>query len=261
MPIPTVLFDQLEARRLLSATLESGVLLVEGTSASDAIRVYRMPGPTDAPAYAVEIGPVNGKGPTFFWMFPASQVASVVVRAGGGNDVVDLATATFALPAVVGYGPVTVPARADGGLGDDAIYGGLARNFLFGSFGNDQINGGPGDDWIDGGWGDDHLDGGPGRDYVSGGFGNDSVYGGEGDDRLYGGPGNDHVGYNGVGPTVSEPGNDLLVGGTGEDWMVGGQGTDRIYGGPGRDHFSLEDAEPEKRDRTPDEPNDVPIFD
>jgi Ca2+-binding RTX toxin-like protein len=261
MPTATSHIDSLEARRLLSAALVNGVLVVEGTSASDDIRVYRMPGPTDAPAYAVEIGPVNGKGPTFFWTFPADQVASVVVRAGPGDDTVDLATATFALPALVGYGPVTVPDRVDGGLGNDTLYGGMSRSFLFGSFGSDQISGGGGNDWVDGGWGDDRLDGSAGGDYVSGGYGNDFVYGGEGDDRLFGGPGNDHVGYNGVGPTVSEPGNDLLVGGTGEDWMVGGQGTDRIYGGPGRDHFSLEDAEPEKLDRTPDEPNDVPIFD
>ena len=134
------------------------------------------------------------------------------------------------------------------------------------------VTGGAGDDLLgvapdvavpatlDGGAGNDTLRGGAAGDTLRGGDGDDFLYGGEGDDTLAGGAGNDHVGYNGVGPTVSEPGNDVLTGGDGDDWMVGGQGADRITGGPGTDHFTLEDTDAEKLDRTADEPDDVPVF-
>jgi uncharacterized delta-60 repeat protein len=95
---------------------------------------------------------------------------------------------------------------------------------------------------------------------VFGGAGDDTLYGGSGNDTLDGGPGNDHVGFNGPGPTVSEPGDDTVIGGDGEDWLVGGQGTDQVFGGSGSDHFFPGDTDLEKRDRTDDEPNDVPAF-
>ena len=256
--------ETLEPRRLLSATLTAGVLSVEGTAAADDIRVYFYRSEPGADAkYVVEVGPRFTKPPTRFWEFPAEDVRSVAVRAGAGDDVVDLAAATIPIPlgAFADIGPVRVPTRVDAGLGGDVVYGGASRDMIFGGFGDDDVFGGAGDDWLDGGWGNDDLSGGNGNDYVSGSLGNDNVYGDVGNDRLTGGPGNDHVGRNGVGPMASEPGNDLLIGGTGEDWMVGGEGKDLIFGGPGRDHFSLEDAESEKLDRTPDEPNDVPIFD
>jgi Ca2+-binding RTX toxin-like protein len=191
------------------------------------------------------------------WQFPLNEVRSVLVRAGGGDDVVDLAAATFALPAMVGFGPTTVPSRIDAGIGDDVVYGGASRDFIVDRFGNDRIDGGDGDDWIDGGWGDDVLHGGVGNDFVLGSFGNDTVGGDAGDDRLYGGPGNDFLGSLGFGPRPTEPGNDLLVGGSGKDRLVGGEGKDLLFGGSDRDHFSRADDETEMLDRTPDEPIDI----
>lgn len=242
----------------MSAVLTDGVLVVGDSPLSDDIRIYRQPGPTDAPVYTVEIGPLDGRRPTRMWMFPAHQVKSVLVRAGPGNDVVDLGAATFPLPRSIEFGPVSVPTRIDGGIGDDRMYGGTSRDLVSDRFGNDRVEGGDGDDWINGGWGNDFLSGGRGNDYVSGSYGNDYVHGDDGDDRLNGGPGNDHVGFNAVGPLNSEPGNDILFGGSGEDWMVGGSGRDRIFGGTGKDRWSLEDDDSEMRDRTPDEPKDVP---
>ena len=250
--------EMLEQRRLLSATLVNGLLVVTGSSRPDQILMFREPGLNDAPVYTVVIQDDTTR-PVYQASFPLGQVRAVAVRAGAGDDVVDLAVATFALPAVTGYGPVSVPSRIDGGLDDDVIHGGTSRDMVVDVFGDDRVFGHDGDDWLNGGRGDDFLSGGGGNDFVFGSAGNDTVHGDEGNDRLDGGAGNDHVGRNGVGPMVSEPGDDILFGGSGEDWMVGGSGRDRIFGGPGRDHFSLEDAESEKLDRTPDEPNDVPL--
>ena len=250
--------DRLEPRRFLDATLANGVLLVEGTGLSDDIVVYFYRADPGAEAfYNVEIGPVNGERPTRLWQFPAAEVKSVVVRAGAGDDVVDLSAPYAPGNILTEVGPVAVPARVDGGLGSDTITGGTARDFLYGSFGNDQINGGPGDDWIDGGWGNDVLHGNAGNDFVYGAAGNDVVGGDEGNDRLFGGSGDDFLGSLGFGPRPTEPGNDILVGGAGENRLVGGEGKDSLFGGTGRDHFSRADDESEMLDRTPDEPIDI----
>src|SRR2546428_6451809 len=186
--------DSLEPRRLLSASLTDGVLVVEGTPLSDAILIRQQPGPNDAPVYAVEIGPNDGsERPTQYWEFPADAVKSIVVRAGSGNDLVDLAIATYPVIALAGVRAVGVPTRINAGLGDDEVYGGTSRDFIAGSFGKDRINGGDGDDWIDRGGGAEVLHGGKGNDIIFGGPGDDVLGGDEGNDRLYGGSGNDFL--------------------------------------------------------------------
>ena len=245
--------ESLEARRLLSADVVNGTLMVVGTAGPDRIRVWEH---REAKGRSI-VGYIDalmlGRPPEVFG-FPAEGIYSVLVRAGGGDDDVDLSDS----PLDPISWPLSIPSRIDAGLGDDHVTGTRQKDFILGGFGNDTIRGNDGNDWIDGGWGNDFLNGDGDNDLVSGGRGNDTVYGGWGDDRLFGGPGNDHVGFNGVGPLPSEPGNDVLSGGSGEDWMVGGQGKDRIFGGTGRDHFSLEDDDSEMLDRTPDEPKDVP---
>ena len=257
---PRGLIDALEPRRLLSsATLSGDVLVVNDDPLTDAILIRRHAVP-DSPVYVVDIDPADGsKRPSRHWEFPLDKVHFIVVRGFGGNDVIDLAIATYSIDAEPGVGPVTVPPRIDAGLGDDQVYGGTARDIVAGSFGTDRIDGGDGDDWIDGGWGDDVLHGGRGNDFVYGNAGNDVVGGDEGNDRLYGGSGNDFLGTVRGGPAPLEPGDDLLVGGPGEDRLVGGEGKDRLYGGTGRDHFSRADDESEMIDRTPDEPIDIPL--
>jgi Ca2+-binding RTX toxin-like protein len=242
--------EALESRRMLSAVVDNGVLVVTGTGGADRIRVYEA---WESAQVVVSIRPIGSTDAGEIYRVPIAGVRSVLVRAGAGDDVVD----AYSSPLDPGSRPLTLPTRVDAGIGNDIVHGSRQRDYLYGGFGNDTIYGGNGDDWIDGGWGDDFLDGQNGNDVVSGNRGNDTVYGGWGDDRLSGGPGNDHVGFNGIGPLASEPGNDILSGGSGEDWMVGGSGTDRISGGTGRDHFALEDDDREILDRTGDEPKDL----
>ena len=80
------------------------------------------------------------------------------IRAGFGDDVVDMTSQMFAY---VGKG-VTIR----GGLGDDVLWSSTGENRLFGDAGNDR------------------LVGAGGRDILVGGIGNDSMHGGGGDDLF-----------------------------------------------------------------------------
>ena len=91
------------------------------------------------------------------------------IRAGAGNDVIDLTSQRFEH---VGNG-MTVR----GGDGDDVIWATSGDNWLFGDDGVDQIVGAGGNDVIVGGAGDDTLHGGGGDDIFAfgGAWGNDTV--------------------------------------------------------------------------------------
>lgn len=91
------------------------------------------------------------------------------IRAGDGNDIVDLTSQRFDY---IGGG-MTVR----GGLGDDVIWANNGDNALFGDAGDDRIVGAGGNDVIVGGSGDDSLHGGGGEDIFAfgGDWGHDSV--------------------------------------------------------------------------------------
>jgi Ca2+-binding RTX toxin-like protein len=99
------------------------------------------------------------------------------VRAGEGNDVVDMTSAKYAAE----LAGMTVR----GGAGDDVLWGAEGGNSLFGDAGNDRISGGAGDDVIAGGAGDDALNGGGGNDIFTFGenWGNDVVSQSEGEEN------------------------------------------------------------------------------
>ncbi|MBR0458326.1 MAG: hypothetical protein IJJ26_03740 [Victivallales bacterium] len=101
---------------------------------------------------------------------PQARVAMIdEIRAGAGDDVVDLTSQRFTY---VGDG-ITV----HGGLGDDVLWANHGENTLFGDAGNDRLAGASGDDVLVGGTGDDSLQGGGGNDlFTFGGvWGNDTV--------------------------------------------------------------------------------------
>ena len=78
------------------------------------------------------------------------------IRAGAGNDVVDMTSSRFDYWG----GGVTIY----GGEGDDVIWAISSDNILFGDAGEDSIIGGTGADCIIGGSGNDTLHGGGGED-------------------------------------------------------------------------------------------------
>ncbi|NER81209.1 MAG: hypothetical protein F6K42_16905, partial [Leptolyngbya sp. SIO1D8] len=108
--------------------------------------------------------------------------------------------------------------NANGGSGDDTLYGNSADNLLQGNGGNDTIHGYAGNDTLKGGDDDDYLNGDSNNDILYGNDGNDTLLGSSGNDILYGGNHNDTV--NGG------SGNDFIDGGWGLDSMDGGAGTD-----------------------------------
>ena len=96
-----------------------------------------------------------------------SQIGEI--RAGAGNDVVDLTSQQFLY---IGAG-VTVR----GGDGDDVIWANSGSNILFGDAGSDRIVGASGNDVIIGGAGNDTMHGGGGEDTFTfgGNWGVDTV--------------------------------------------------------------------------------------
>lgn len=246
--------ESLESRRLLAATLEGGVLVVMGRSFSEDILIREDFAQNGDRVIAVDIDAPKLDIPATHQEFPLDQVKTVLVRSGGGNDLVDLAIATYAVPAIAGIGPVRVGSRVDGGSGNDRVYGGWGPDLLLGNIGNDQVFGMVGNDRLDGGRGEDDLHGGNDNDVVWGGLDDDRLAGDFGNDILFGGYGDDWLGSVGVGPLPNEPGDDILAGGGGNDSVLGGAGNDHISGGAGRDTFFTDDSPSEWLDKQPDEP-------
>ena len=81
-----------------------------------------------------------------------SQIGEV--RAGAGNDVVDLTSTKFAANGMI----------LRGGDGDDVLWSGDGENLIFGDAGNDRLVGGAGNDVLCGGIGNDRMHGGGGSD-------------------------------------------------------------------------------------------------
>jgi Ca2+-binding RTX toxin-like protein len=137
--------EKLESRRLMSAsaTLDNGVLTIVGTDGDDQFMIW---GSNDT-VYVRHLitGTVEGR---VTWQrgggadFNGSQVQSIRIETGGGNDDVCIANKDE---------PFDIPMFIDGGAGHDVLAGGNAA---------DTIVGGGGDDWIAG----NSMNGGLGQD-------------------------------------------------------------------------------------------------
>ncbi|MGE4296767.1 MAG: cadherin domain-containing protein, partial [Desulfovibrionaceae bacterium] len=187
----------------------SGTDVLQGTDQADAIFLHdssSTPG-TDAPRL----------------------VGVEIIRAGGGDDVVDLSSSLLT------YGNVTIQGDAGNDViwsnqGADKLYGGTGDDQLSGGAGNDYLYGEAGNDTADGGEGTDRVYGGDGDDLVQGGAGTDYLYGGTGSDELQGGDGNDNLFFeaedtDGDGNSIS---NDVFDGGEGTDYLHLTSGDDAI---------------------------------
>ncbi len=124
----------LESRQLLSATLASGVLTVNGSGAADHIGLD----PRTTTSLRVEIGTNNQT-------FDLRQITRIVVNGLGGNDVIE----------VNARNPLTMGVEVHGGDGNDYLKGSDSADKLYGDAGNDFIEGKGGNDLIDGGAGYD----------------------------------------------------------------------------------------------------------
>jgi Ca2+-binding RTX toxin-like protein len=128
--------DALEPRRLLAATLDaSGLLAIDGTAGNDDVSV----------AVSAGVLTVSLNGQTD-GTFTSSQVSSIEVSGGAGNDSISLAG-------------VGIAATLSGGDGNDTLVGGSASDFLSGNDGNDAFFSNDGQA--------DVLDGGAGLDTAS----------------------------------------------------------------------------------------------
>src|SRR3954471_20224049 len=129
---PVAGMDALESRRLLSASLDTGLLSVDGTGGNDDISIALSGSNLNVT--------VNGQSQG---SFDVGQVQGVQVSGLEGTDSISLAG-------------VPVAATLSGGDGNDTLVGGAAADFLSGNDGNDTFfsNDGQGD-VLDGGDGND----------------------------------------------------------------------------------------------------------
>jgi Ca2+-binding RTX toxin-like protein len=165
--------------------LEDGVLMVEGTKASDAIVVRLQPGRTDV--VQVDLG--NGAAD---FNFARQDVAQIAVEAGGGDDVVriDETGGTFT---------DTIPTTIEGEGGADSLFGSVGPATLDGGAGDDSLFGGRGGETLVGGSGSDVVDGNQGADVALLGSGDDTFVWdpGDGSDSVEGQGGADTLRFNG----------------------------------------------------------------
>ena len=104
----------------------------------------------------------------------ARIVAVEAIRAGDGDDVVDLTSDRYACGNVL----------LAGGNGNDVLWASAGNDALEGGAGNDRLYGGTGSDLLAGGSGADLIDGARGTDLLIGGAGNDTIITGTGADLI-----------------------------------------------------------------------------
>lgn len=181
----------------------------------------------------------------------ADQAADLVIRTGGGNDVIAVSPDIDLRITVwsgggddeVGMPGENFSSRLGGG-GADRIFTGDGSDRVFGGAGRDEIYAGAGNDFADGQGGSDRVVGGGGVDTLYGGTEDDAIEGGTGDDYLEGGSGNDSLGGGGGRDLLSGGrGNDVLGGGDGADDLFGGRGEDDVTGGMGDDKATSEEQD------------------
>jgi Ca2+-binding RTX toxin-like protein len=192
--------EALEARRLLSASIDHRVLVIEGTRRGDTVEITR------EGRKSVRVN-VNGEASTFAF----KQFGKIRVVLGKGDDYL-----------LVGTSGNSIAVSTDADAGD----------------GRDTVNTGAGDDSIIGGAGDDLLVSYSGRDVIRAGAGNDDLNGGNDDDRLYGDEGNDTV-WAGSGNDLAcgNNGDDEMWDRAGDDSVYGNKGNDHFIVAEGRKQF------------------------
>ena len=194
-------------------------------------------------------------------VFKLSDVRSIDIRAGAGNDFICILSG------------IAAPTSIDGGRGDDWIRGGAGPTAIVDTSGNNRIYAGRGSNtirlgdgnnrvWTNGsadavtvgngnneihaggasetivvGNGSNRICGDRGPIVVTAGDGNNTIVGGGGDDTISVGNGNNNIdaGDGNDCIIVRGGGNNNVDGGDGDDMLFGGSGNDTISGGSGND--------------------------
>ncbi len=206
----------LEARRMLSVTLDGRIWLIDARDARGASIVVE----ADPEKLGIVRALMNGRT---IGRVPGSAIDTIHVRGGRGDD---------RILVKLSGDHVRIRVRLDGGSGDDTLLGGAGRDELRGGGGNDQLDGGAAADVLRGEQGNDDLAARDGTDALFGDDGADTLSGGWGRDQLHGGSGNDQLRGGADG--------DFLYGNAGRDVLRGGDGRDRLIGGPDRDKLYRE---------------------
>jgi Ca2+-binding RTX toxin-like protein len=172
---------------LTDASLENGVLTVEGTNASDRIALRLQAGQPGI--LQVDVG---DDGSAEF-SFERREIAKIAVNAGNGGDSVRIDESN-------GVFGDTIPTTLDGENGNDRLVGGAGAGTLIGGNGNDTLAGGSGAEKLLGGNGNDSIDGNRGNDAAFMGNGNDTFVWdpGDGSDTIEGQNGEDTMVFNGA---------------------------------------------------------------
>jgi Ca2+-binding RTX toxin-like protein len=150
---PRLWIEPLEPRRVLSFSVDNGILTIHGTDDPEDFIFTIYTGTT------IETGPDKLLNLVSFeqdaiqgapgYGISNLQVRGILLDAGGGNDLVTVEDRTFA----------AIPMTLLGGAGDDTLAGSSADDLLDGQAGNDSIVASPGNDTLpDAPWVD------PGRD-------------------------------------------------------------------------------------------------
>src|SRR5258706_35953 len=143
----TELHEALEPRRLMSASLVSGVLTVKGTTSADSIVLSLKSG--DLTKLEVNVNSVTSD-------FALTSITKVVVYGSAGNDMIKVDNI---------FGVVPFGVTEKGGDGNDLLIGGNRIDDLLGGLGDDELRGMAGNDPLDGGAALDSLIGGLGDDH------------------------------------------------------------------------------------------------
>lgn len=137
--------EALERRELMashfSASLNSGLLRIDGTDQADRIDIHQ----TGNAVKVTAKNPLESLSRTY----DASKVLEIRVVGAGGNDVIDLHGSESS--------GTRIRSELFGGAGADLLYGGLADDILYGQGGNDTLQGWAGTDAYNGGGGSDRV--------------------------------------------------------------------------------------------------------
>ncbi len=238
------MLESLESRRLMTTTLEAGVLTIHGSDINDDIMVWQP---------VLEIMRVEHNGAVTD--FATDEVKSIYVNVYGGEDVVTLGRRTVNAMIIGGEGSDTLSA----GEGNDTLCGDGGNDYLFGGGGHDYLNGGDGtgddSDEIIGGTGWDTVDYSARVDPLRIGIGK-NFNDGEADERdnvresidiVLSGAGDDMLMNFTAYPArlAGGDGNDQLIGGPDNDTLDGGAGQDELQGAGGFDSYLARDGQPD----------------